>query len=137
MKDERGTWNDGPHAARKSLIGNTGKKTAADWPPFYFEDYARKPDLHFHVPHSTFILAARHSPLIPATRMTSSHLFCSANMSLPNSAELIFTIEPPCSSSRFWNSGVEMTSRVSAWKRAMMSAGVFGGAKMPHQIRDS
>jgi hypothetical protein len=26
-------------------------------------------------------------------------------MSLPNSAELIFTTAPPCSSSRFWNVG--------------------------------
>ena len=33
------------------------------------------------------------------------HLFCSDTMSLPNSAELIFTTAPPCSSSRFWNVG--------------------------------
>jgi hypothetical protein len=42
-----------------------------------------------------------HSPLIPARLMTSSHLFCSATMSLPNSAELILTTAPPCSSSFF------------------------------------
>ena len=37
----------------------------------------------------------------------------------------------------FRKAAVEITSWVSAWKRAMMSEGVFGGAKIPHQIRDS
>ena len=74
---------------------------------------------------------------MPAALITSSHLFCSDTMSLPNSAELIFTITPPCSSSLFWNAGNDSTSMVSAWKRAMMSGGVLGGAKMPHQMLDS
>ncbi len=53
-----------------------------------------------------FSLCGAFTPLlIPATLITSSHLFCSATMSLPNSAELILTTSPPCSSSRFWNSG--------------------------------
>ena len=43
----------------------------------------------------------RHSPLIPASRITLSHLFCSDTISLPNSAELIFTTAPPCSASFF------------------------------------
>src|SRR5690606_1712396 len=78
-----------------------------------------------------------HSPFIPASLMTLSHLFCSETISWPNSAELIFTTAPPCSASFFWKPGWEMTSIVSRWKRATMSAGVFGGAKMPHQMLDS
>ena len=68
---------------------------------------ARQADLRGHFPdfverqgvirHSVL----PYSPLMPAALMTPSHLFCSDTISLPNSAELIFTTAPPCSSNRF------------------------------------